>query len=137
MFRVFLLLLVLTVLGTAVMATSFAPPQSYPVGVGSAFFCSADFDGDGDIDLAVRHHDDDFFPALDPNAGISILLNNGNGTFEPAVEYVTGDVIMSICAIDVDGDGDIDLASTEDVYTTEFSLDSLSIWINDGSGVVH
>jgi hypothetical protein len=70
---------------------------------GSASICPTDIDGDGDIDLA-----------LIGGYGISILGNRGDGTFV-APGYCCdmgafGNSPESVCAADLDGDGDNDLA---------------------------
>jgi len=72
---------------------------------------AADFDDDGDNDLALANRD----------AGdISVLLNNGDATFEPAINYQTGLSPSSLLGIDFDGDSDLDLvvanSSSDDVH---------------------
>jgi hypothetical protein len=54
-------------------ATDFSPGTSYPVGTGPAAIVAGDFDGDGKPDLAV---------ANGGSNDVSILLNNGDGTFK-------------------------------------------------------
>ena len=77
----------------------------YRVGQGSyhdpySMFAS-DLDGDTDIDMVtVNSLSDD----------LSIFINNGDGTFQKAVNYDTGIRPYSIFAIDLDGDNDCDLA---------------------------
>ncbi|MFZ5981885.1 MAG: FG-GAP-like repeat-containing protein, partial [Candidatus Zixiibacteriota bacterium] len=53
----------------------------YPVGSGPQSVFSIDLDGDGDNDLAVANLDSE---------NVSILLNNGDGTFAEAVNYGAG-----------------------------------------------
>ncbi|MFH1620539.1 MAG: FG-GAP-like repeat-containing protein, partial [Patescibacteria group bacterium] len=62
---------------------------------------AADFDNDGDSDLVTANY---------YGASISILLNNGDGTFVAAVNYSAGDGAWSVFAADLDSDGDNDLA---------------------------
>ena len=67
---------------------------------------AADYDADGDVDLAVTSSD---YPY--PGA-IVILLNNGDGTFAGPSSYTLGAADpISIYGADFDGDGDIDLAT--------------------------
>jgi hypothetical protein len=53
----------------------------YPVGGEIRGIASGDLDGDGDLDLAVPMYGDD---------GIVVLLNNGEGSFQPAIDYSRG-----------------------------------------------
>ena len=85
---------------------------------------AADFDGDNDIDLAVA------------NAGaarnVSILLNNGNRTFQDAVHYSSGNPpgakVNSVFTIDLNGDNNNDLVALNG------EINRVSIFFNDGSG---
>jgi len=87
----------------------------------SIFAC--DFDGDNDNDLAVADYGN--YPT--PDGTVSILLNNGDGTFQPAVNYAA-DWPYYIFASDLDGDNDNDLAvGSSHSY-------SISILINNGDG---
>jgi hypothetical protein len=79
----------------------------YQVGNSPIFVVAADFDGDGDIDLAVANYDVENF---DPPDSVSILKNNGNGTYAPAASCAVGTHPLAVCAVDFDRDGDIDLA---------------------------
>lgn len=65
----------------------------------TSVFC-ADLDGDLDLDLAFPSYYDD---------SISILKNNGDGTFYPYRSYPAGDCPISIYGADLDGDIDLDL----------------------------
>ena len=80
---------------------------------------SVDFDGDGDYDLAV---------ASSYASNVSILLNNGDGTFAAAVNYGAGGSPVSVFSADFDGDGDYDLA------VANLSSKNVSIWLNNGDG---
>jgi hypothetical protein len=57
--------------------------------------------GDGKPDLAVVN-----------NVGgtVSVLVNQGNGTFASKVDYIVGDSPVSIAAANLAGDGKPDLA---------------------------
>jgi hypothetical protein len=63
----------------------------------------ADLNGDQRPDIAVTN----WWGATND---ISVLLNNGNGTFGSEVRYPIGDLPAGIAAADLDGDGDRDLA---------------------------
>ena len=88
---------------------TFGPRSDYPLG-NMRFphsICAADFDGDGDVDLAT---------ANSISYDVSVLLNNGDGTFAPRSDYPGGGIGESIFAADLDGDGDIDLAAGGNVF---------------------
>jgi|GEM_PF-2906384 len=70
----------------------------------SSVFVS-DIDLDGDLDLAVASFDGNF-----PYLTLSVLKNNGNGSFAPAVYYSIGQHATSVFASDLDGDGAPELA---------------------------
>jgi hypothetical protein len=57
-------------------------------------------DNDGSTDMAVSQGND---------ADVSVLLNNGDGTFAPAVGYGAMGLPHSVALADLDGDGWIDM----------------------------
>ena len=75
---------------------SFGSPTFYAagagVGEGSQSIVIADFNGDGHPDIAAANFTD---------ATISVLLNNGNGTFAPAATYPTAPYPLGIAVGDV------------------------------------
>jgi hypothetical protein len=88
-------------------------PETYSV-------FAADLDGDGDQDLATAN-------SLEPPDNVSILLNNGDGTFQETINYTAGTRPNSIYAADFDNDGDNDLALTNSVSN------DVSILFNNGN----
>ena len=88
---------------------SFAAPVNYTVGTYPSGVVARDFNHDGKLDLAVLNSGNYF--SSSPNTTLSILLGNGDGTFQPAVTQQLwtqygGDAIT---AADF-GLGEIDLA---------------------------
>ena len=65
-------------------------------------------DGDSDADLAV---------ANSYSQNVSILLNNGNGTFQTAINYLASKKPYSVFACDLNGDDYPDLAMPCDEST--------------------
>ena len=58
---------------------------------------AGDFNGDGNVDLAV---------ATDvANSSVSILLGNGDGTFKPPVSYATDEDVYWVAVGDFNDDG--------------------------------
>jgi FG-GAP-like repeat/Abnormal spindle-like microcephaly-assoc'd, ASPM-SPD-2-Hydin len=81
-----------------------------------------DFNHDGNLDLAVASID------CCPNGGVSILLGNGDGTFQAPVQYAVGDQPFSIVAADFNHDGNLDLAVANSLS------DYVSILMGNGDG---
>ncbi len=79
----------------------------------------ADFNGDGEIDLAVcTAHDN----------SMRVLMGNGDGNFYSMDNYSTGDAARGLGVTDIEGDGDDDIIIANRVSS------NLSIYTNDGSG---
>ena len=62
-----------------------------------------DFNGDGVPDLAATGFD-----------GVSVLLNEGNGSFQPARNFGAAGSSQSVAVGDFNGDGRLDLAVNSD-----------------------
>jgi hypothetical protein len=80
---------------------------------------AADFDMDGDIDLAV---------AADFNDWVSVFMNNGDGSFASRIEYVVGFQPYSVCASDLNADGWVDIVAQV------VSDNTIAVLLNDGDG---
>ena len=63
------------------MSPTPAPAADFPVGVSPSAVTVGDFNGDGKSDLAVANNGSD---------NVSVLLGNGNGTFQTARNYPVG-----------------------------------------------
>jgi N-acetylneuraminic acid mutarotase len=84
---------------SATLVLSYAQVGSAPVGL-----ASGDFNHDGRPDLAVVNSGD---------GTVSILLGNGDGTFQPQAVLPAGIVPENIVAADFNHDGNLDLAITD------------------------
>jgi len=89
---------------------TFQPQVTYAVGISPGAIVAGDFTGDGRLDLAVACTGP--FPAY--QGSVSVLLGNGDGTFQPAVQYAAGADPRSIVAGDFTGNGRLDLAVADD-----------------------
>ncbi len=83
---------------------------------------TSDFDDDGDLDLAIINAD---------TTTISILKNNGSGSFTKTLTVNVQGRPNAVSAGDFDGDGDLDLAVPNSPYQ---SLGAVSILKNNGNG---
>jgi hypothetical protein len=80
---------------------TFAAKMDFPVGDRPGDAALADFDADGNLDLAVPNLDSD---------DISVLLGNGDGTFGSPTSYPAGDEPCALAAVDLNADHRTDLA---------------------------
>jgi hypothetical protein len=78
-----------------------------------------DFKGDGESDLAIANR---------ASNSVSVLLNNGNGTFQAAVNYPTRNGPLSLAAADFNQDGHVDLV------TANWSSGTVSVLLGNGDG---
>jgi hypothetical protein len=89
------------------LPVKFAPVKTYTSGGWSAESVAvSDLNGDGHLDVVVANG-----LGSDSTYGeVSVLLGNGNGTFQPAVSYSSGvEFAQSVAIGDVNGDGKPDL----------------------------
>jgi uncharacterized protein (DUF2141 family) len=84
---------------------TFQPAVAYGPVVNPYYVAVGDFNGDGNLDLAVA--DAGYFH---DGAGVSVLLGNGDGTFQSAVTYEAGVACFLVAVADFNGDGKPDLA---------------------------
>ena len=108
---------------------TFQTPLTYAAGANPQYLAIGDFNGDGKPDLAVANS-----ASLTPTASgnISILLNNGNGTFQSAANYTAGTHPYAIVIGDFNGDGKLDLAVVNDGAIG--GTDKGGLWILLGNG---
>src|SRR5262249_9467596 len=102
---------------------TFAAPVAYNADFNPTAVVAADFEHNGKPDLAVAHA----FPSGD---GVSILRNNGNGTFAPPVKYNVGGHAAALTVGDFNGDGKLDIVTANG----GFGSNSVSILLGDGKG---
>lgn len=101
--------------GTFQAETDLTIPSNNPVGA-----TIADFNGDGNLDIAVTA------AVRSTTQGLYVALGNGDGTFNTPVFYASTEQDQTftlpypqyIQAIDMDGDGKLDLVYTNSNYST-------------------
>lgn len=102
---------------------TFQEPTAYATGPEPSSVVAADFNRDSKPDLAVANSGS---PLNGVGPGlVSVLLNNGDGTFVSKVDYVTSQNPVSVVAGDFHGDGKLDLAlaTNLDIYGRVSVLD--------------
>jgi hypothetical protein len=102
---------------------TFAAPQTYAVHTHPEGIVAADLNGDGHVDLVVVNHGD----PITENT-VSVLMNNGGGTFAAQTTYQVGVGPAFIAIGDLNNDG------YPDVAVTNFIDDTTSVLINNGAG---
>jgi len=111
---------------------TFVAGPTYAVGFIPTAIGVGDFDGDGNLDLAVvvSNPNTSFNPGF-----VTILLGSANGSFTAQANYGVGIAPVSIALGDFTGDGKLDLAVGSPVNGISLNPQSeISILVNNGSG---
>ncbi|NIM90314.1 MAG: hypothetical protein GTO17_05120 [Candidatus Aminicenantes bacterium] len=112
------------------ITANISPPQD--VDNSTRGVAAADFDGDGDIDFFYSNPLSDSAwnrtTPLPPKNLKNFYLNSGDGTFTNEYRGIkwTG-FVQGVAAVDIDGDGDIDIAEAKWAPVS-------TIYLNDGTG---
>jgi outer membrane protein assembly factor BamB len=104
--------------------------QQPAAGQGASYVAIGDLNGDGKPDLAVSDSD-----AYAPGT-VSVLIGNGDGTFQPASAYPVGQSSGTVAIADLNGDGNPDLVVVNSGGQNP-SLDvtsSVSVLLGKGDG---
>lgn len=115
----------------AAAEVAFKPEQTYPVGTNPAAVVVGDFNRDGKLDLAVLNSGD---ASVGDDGGVSLLLGNGDGTFQPARNVAIGKNCTSFAGGDFDGDGNEDLALVRPGDPTANDYGDVTIFFGNGDG---
>jgi len=100
---------------------TFQPQLVYDAGTNPDGVTAGDFNQDGNLDLAVANGN-----SVAPST-VSILLGNGDGTFQPPVSYPLNTNGASVATADFNHDGKLDLAVVDNIGL-------LSILLGNGDG---
>jgi hypothetical protein len=94
-------------------------------GNGATALAAGDFNGDGKVDLVFVNGGN--------NQTISVLMGNGNGTFQAPVDYPTALFPGKVAVGDFSGDGKPDIAVTASNISVTPPM-GLSVFTNNGDG---
>jgi len=97
---------------------TFGSPLGYSAGSQPTSLSSADFNGDGTIDLVTANVD---------SATVSVMLGDGTGFFKPPVTAAAGTYPVGVAVGDFNGDGRMDAASVNS------GSNNVSVLLNDGT----
>ncbi|MFQ5767371.1 MAG: FG-GAP repeat domain-containing protein, partial [Acidobacteriota bacterium] len=105
---------------------SFQPETRFEVGPNPFQVLSADLNGDGFPDLVTANH---FVSNLTPAHWVSLLVNNGDGSFQPEIKVESiPSFNSSAAAADIDADGFTDL-----VLAATYTPGHVEILMNNGN----
>lgn len=104
----------------------FSSPVKYGVANDPMSVTSGDFNRDGNVDLAVTNTGS----GSPFGSSISVLIGNGDGTFNPETQYSVGEHPDSIVTFDFNGDGNLDFA------VANRWANSVSILLGKGDGAL-
>jgi hypothetical protein len=99
---------------------TFRTHVDYAVGTSPISVATGDFNRDKKTDLAVANSQNG------SGGTVSVLLGNGDGTFQTHVDYATGADPAAVISVDLNGDGKLDLVLA--------GRDSLSVLLGKGDG---
>lgn len=107
---------------TTIQAKQFLYTPRYTTGSQPISIAAGDFNGDGHWDLATANSED---------YTVSVLLGNGDGTFQGHVDYATGGHPRSVAVGDFNEDGRLDLV-TGNIEDNENN--TVSVLLGNGDG---
>lgn len=112
---------------------TFLKPSSFDLGKNPTGIAAGDMNGDGKLDLVVANQNCPYGRSPCGTGTVSVLLGNGDGTFQAHKDFPVGHPISDVTIGDFNGDGKLDLAvvgrDPADVQSA-----SVSILLGKGDG---
>jgi len=106
---------------------TFQPATSYSTATSPLWAVTGDFRNNGIVDLVTVNETCVSTPPCNPGT-VSVLLGNGDGTFQPHVDYAVGLIPLSAAVGDFRNNGELDLAVANSGSGT------ISILLGNGDG---
>jgi hypothetical protein len=108
---------------------TFRPAATYRVGLDPDAVAVADLNGDGIPDLIVTNFGNaNGLPGHQIPGSVSVLLGNGDGTFQPARTIMVGLGAIGLAPVDLIGNGNTDLIVANQINNT------VSVLLGNGNG---
>jgi len=105
---------------------TFQAAQTFAVGHNPGSVAVGDFNADGKLDLAVANTN-----VYSTSSTVSVLLGNGDGTFQPPLSFAAGAIPLSVAVGDFNGDGVLDMAVANMGQSPDFVS---GVWVLLGNG---
>ena len=105
----------------------FGPAKAFPTGTQPEGLTATDFNHDGHLDLVVTNFGT--FPT--DRGGVSLLLGNGDGSFQAPANFAAGDFPVGIASGDFNGDGNPDVVVAD--FGTSAGVAGVTLLLGNGN----